>query len=118
MGVSNLDTVFVMVANLDRSTAWYRDRLGLRPGPRYGDWQVMHLDGDVVFALHGSPSPPRPAESVVIGFRVSDLDAETQALSEAGCAPRDPEVTDTGRKRFRTFADPDGHLFQLIELTG
>lgn len=116
MVVSTLDTVFMMVKDLDRSTEWYRERLGLQPGPRHGDWQVMGLEGDVVFALHGAPGPIEPAESVVVGFRVADLDAETEALARADCPPRDAEPTDTGLKRFRTFADPDGHLFQLIEL--
>lgn len=118
MGVSTLDTVFLMVADLDHSTEWYRDRLGLQPGPRYGDWQVMDLDGEVVFALHGASTAVHPSDSIVIGFRVADLDTETEALSRAGCQPRDPAVTDTGVKRFRTFADPDGHLFQLVELNG
>ena len=111
-----LDTVFLWVDDLDRSTAFYRDVVGIRPGPRHGAWQIMDLgDEGITFALHGSDEPVTPSGSVVVGFRVADLDAATAALEAAGCAPIDPEPTEAGLKAFMTFTDPDGHAFQLIE---
>lgn len=118
MELTTLDTVFLWVTDLNRSVEWYRNRLGIRPGPRHGDWQVMAIDGDVTFALHGSSETVTPSRSAVLGFRVDDLDAATEELGRAGVDPVDQTATDTGFKRFRTFADPDGHLIQLVELAG
>lgn len=54
---------------------------------------------------------------VMVSFRVEDLDAATTDLESKGVAPSDEAVTDTGHKRFRSFHDPDGNMFQLIEIT-
>ena len=63
MQVSHIDTVFLWVGDLDRAVAWYRDRLGIEPGPRYGAWQSMALAGETVFALHQGPGGHRLNDS-------------------------------------------------------
>ena len=115
MQVSHIDTVFLWVGDLDRAVAWYRDRLGIEPGPRYGRWQSMTLGGETVFALHQGPGG-HAAVNAVVGFRVDDLDAAIATLAASGIEPVDANVTDTGYKRFTTFSDPDGNHIQLVEL--
>ena len=115
MQILGIDTVLHMVTDLDRSTEWYRDMLGIAPGPRYGGWQTMTMNGDVVFALHASIDPIS-SNGVMVSFRVHELDAATAELEAKGVVPSDEAVTDTGFKRFRSFHDPDGNMFQLIEV--
>lgn len=105
--------MFVWVADLDRSVAWYSS-LGIDPGPRYGAWQDMTVEGETRFALHQGDRPPGAATGAV-AFRVGDLDEEIARLSGMGIEPSEQEVTDTGVARFITFTDPDGNDIQLLE---
>lgn len=115
MQLSGIDTVFFWVSDLDRAVAWYRDHLGGTPGPRHGDWQTVDLGGGATFGLHqGAPSGNGGATPA---FRVDDLDAAIAELAAAGIDPVGDATTDTGAARFRTFTDPDGNVFQLIERT-
>lgn len=59
-----VDTVFVWVTDLDRSVEWYAS-LGIEPGPRYGAWQNMAVDGKVRFALHLGDRPQGRATGAV-----------------------------------------------------
>lgn len=108
-----VDTVFVWVRDLDGSLEWYL-AFGLEPGPRHGAWQEVAVSGATRFALHQGPRVEGPSTSV-ISFRVDDLDAEIERLSNVGIEPSDPEITDIGAARFVTFTDPDGNEIQLLE---
>ena len=108
-----VDTVFVWVNDLETSLNWY-EALGFIPGPRYGPWQSMEVDGDVAFALHEGIRDPGMSTSVTT-FRIEDLDATISRLAGQGIRPSDNEVTDTGTARFTTFTDPDGNEIQLLE---
>ncbi|MFQ5524344.1 MAG: VOC family protein [Acidimicrobiia bacterium] len=107
-----VDAVFVLATDLDRSVEWYRT-FGIEPGPRYDDWQTMKVGGEVHFALHGWDDHPGTYNAMV-AFRVDDLDAELAHLAVSGIEPVD-EITDIGVARFVTFADPDGNHVQLLE---
>lgn len=110
--VYSVDTVFVWVTDLPRAVEWY-SRFGIEAGPGYGDWQTMKVAGATAFALHRGQ---RPAGSSTAGvaFRVENLEAEIERLSDLGITPSDPEITDTGVARFTTFSDPDGNDVQLL----
>lgn len=108
-----LDTVFLWVTDLDRSLDWYA-KLGIEAGDRYGAWQNMKTDGNVMFALHQGDRPEGPSTAVP-SFLVGDLHAEIRRLENLGIEPTDPEITDTGVARFTTFTDPDGNEVQLLE---
>ena len=114
MQISGVDTVFLKVADLDRAAAWYWNVLGINSGARFGDWQILDTGGDVTFALHRFDVLPDGVNAVV-GLRVDDLDAAIDLAVARGAQPIDPDVTDTGYKRFTTFSDPDGNHVQLIQ---
>lgn len=107
-----VDTVVIWVNDLAASLDWYTT-VGFEPGPLYGTWQVMNVDGETKFALHQGIREPGQSTAVV-SFRVDDLNAEIQRLSSHGIEPLD-SVTDTGTTRFTTFSDPDGNEIRLLE---
>lgn len=110
--VHGVDTVFIWVNDLEESLDWYR-QVGFEPGPRYGTWQVMNVEGETRFALHQGIREPGPSTSVS-SFRVDDLQAEIDRLARLGIEPSD-EITDSGTARFVTFVDPDGNEIQLLQ---
>lgn len=107
-----VDTVFIWVNDLDAALEWYR-AIGFEPGPLYGTWQVMTVDGETKFALHQGIREAGPS-TAVISFRIDDLESEIARLGDDGIEPID-EITDTGTTRFTTFVDPDGNEIQLLE---
>lgn len=117
MKIRRLDTIFFRVVDLDQTTKWYQEVLGIEPGPRFGDWQVMRLGGEVTFALHGWHEAPTGVNCEP-SFLVNDLEAAIAELADKGVGSVDEEITDTGAKRFIRYADPEGNLFQLIEVSG
>jgi predicted enzyme related to lactoylglutathione lyase len=107
-----VDTVFVWVTDLGASVDWYTT-LGIEPGPLYGTWQEMSVDGETRFALHQGVRAPG-ASTAVISLRVDDLESEVARLRREGIDPTD-DITDTGTARFITFVDPDENEIQLLE---
>lgn len=108
-----VDTVFVWVTDIDSSLDWYQ-AIGFTPGPRYGPWQSIDVDGDTQFALHQGIRDPGMSTSVP-SFRVTDLEAELARLCQLDIQPTDAGITDTGTGRFTTFTDPDDNEIQLVE---
>jgi predicted enzyme related to lactoylglutathione lyase len=107
-----VDTVFIWVNDLDTALEWYQ-AIGFEPGPLYGTWQVMTVDGETKFALHQGIRETGPS-TAVISFRVDDLESAIARLGDDGIEPID-QITDTGTTRFTTFVDPDGNEIQLLE---
>ncbi len=112
----HVDTVFVWVADLERSMPFYRDVLGLEPGPRFGSWQAMATEG-ARFALHEGEAPDGERQRAVVGFAVPDLEAAVDRIRQLGHEPIGPPA-DTGVSWFVTYEDPDGTHVQLIERYG
>ena len=120
-----LTHVRLLVDDVERSLAFYRDVLALEVTLGAGDGIYYELDGgDVLIALYrrdlmgamlGSDLPP-PAQSdaLALTFAVDDVDATTQALQERGAElvaePRDYEVAFL---RVAHLRDPDGNLIEI-----
>jgi len=115
MNVEHVDFISVPVRDLERSTAWYRDTLGLPqtgkggfPEFKLGDNVFLYLidpksiGGGEFTTPHGSP----------IALRVADV-AETRAELESRGIEFVGETYDTGVCHMAPFADPDGNRFML-----
>ena len=110
--VSRIDNVHIYVRDMQRSSAFYADVLGL---PLEGDehWMEARL-GDVRFALHPVPDglAIQPG-TVYVNFTVEDADAAAEHVRAAGYDAKEQMREEYGTS-FEVL-DPDGyriHLFQ------
>ena len=122
-------TVLLVVADVERSTAWYRDVLGATVVREYGGtslvlkflgtWLLLVSGGgstrdkpDVTFA----PPADRTTVSAQLVMRVPDCQGAYETLSARGADFLTPPVRwDHGEIR-AFFRDPDGHLFEISEI--
>ena len=111
--VSRLNVVYLIVRDMERSLAFYRDLLGI-PLEGDDDWVEAELGG-VRFALHltyedaGEPS----SGTVNIDFEVADADAAAERVRAAGF-----EARETMRAEWGTayeVVDPDGYRLYLLQ---
>jgi catechol 2,3-dioxygenase-like lactoylglutathione lyase family enzyme len=108
--------VTVMVSDMGKATAFYRDVLGFRVAREYGgEWTDLEGAGLKIGLHPGGKRPLNPhARHLSIGLQVDDLDAAAKALSAKGVkfeeAPADRGI------RLAYFGDPDGNPLYLCEV--
>jgi lactoylglutathione lyase len=120
-------TRLLVVSDLDRATAWYRDVLGAEVTGEYGGTTsvLRFLDAWLLIVTGGPPTadkpdvtfgpPPDPQHvdaELIIG--VPDCRAAYATLTARGAAFLAPPVEYPGEIR-AFFRDPDGHLFEISE---
>ena len=113
--------VILFVADLERSTAFYRDVLGL-PFKLQGDGYVEFATQGSRFGLYDrnrlgeltgqdAEAPGRPGGEVV--FLVGDVDAEAARLAAAGATILAGPVDRPWGHRTLHVEDPDGFVVEL-----
>jgi catechol 2,3-dioxygenase-like lactoylglutathione lyase family enzyme len=119
MEVTGIDHIVLDVADVERSVAWYRDRLGLEP-LRLEEWR----NGEVLFVslridettiidlLHNEPTGENMNHVALLveGVDLDELAATGEWEIEAG--PADLFGAQGTGRGFYT-RDPDGHLVEL-----
>jgi catechol 2,3-dioxygenase-like lactoylglutathione lyase family enzyme len=112
--VERADFVSVPVTDLERSTTWYRDTLGLEQ-TETGQWPEFRL-GENAFLYLMDPTSIgqefRGPHTAPIALRVADVEEARRELEGKGVAFVG-ETFDTGVCHMAHFADPDGNVFML-----
>jgi catechol 2,3-dioxygenase-like lactoylglutathione lyase family enzyme len=112
--VERTDFVSVPVTDLERSTAWYRDTLGV-PQTGEGAWPEFQL-GENVFLYLMDPSNIgqefRGPHTSPIALRVADVEEARRELESRGIE-FNGETFDTGVCHMAFFTDPDGNEVML-----
>ena len=114
MNVERTDFVSVPVTDLERSTAWYRDTLGLEQVGS-GQWPEFQLGENVsVYLLDPTNIGQefRGPHTSPIALRVADVDEARVELEGRGIEFFG-ETFDTGVCHMAHFADPDGNVWML-----
>jgi catechol 2,3-dioxygenase-like lactoylglutathione lyase family enzyme len=120
-------TTILVVSDLERSRAFYRDVLGAEVYREYGGTSiVLRFLGTWLLLVTGGPptedkptvtfAPPSDADTVSVAFtiRVPDCMAAYATLSERGAVFLTPPVVRPWETRC-FLRDPDGHLFELSQ---
>jgi catechol 2,3-dioxygenase-like lactoylglutathione lyase family enzyme len=119
------DYVVLIVADLDRSLAFYVDRLGLTLNHRSGPYAQL-ATGRTRLSLYQREAmaetlgvslraPDADAPGFEIGFKVADVDAAHAELADAGVPSVVAPTTRPWGQRTAYLRDPDGHLIELAQ---
>ncbi len=121
-------THLLVVADVPTSSGWYRDVLGADPYGEYGTSAVLSFNGVWLLLVEGGgptedkpditfTTPERATVSHSFTIRVQDCQASYEILKERGARFQTPPY-DWGHEIRCFFTDPDGHLWEISQLTG
>jgi catechol 2,3-dioxygenase-like lactoylglutathione lyase family enzyme len=121
-------THLLVVSDLGRSVAFYREVLGAELYREYGGTSAVFtlLGNWILLVTGGGPTEDKPtvtfappADPDVVStemiFRVPDCRGAFELLESRGAEFLTPPV-DSGYEVRAFFRDPDGHLFEISEL--
>ena len=114
--IGKLTTIILIVKDMERSVAFYRDIVGLKVEMHTPYWSSLSA-GNITVGLHPESAHAKatPGMGCTFGFEVSDIRKVVQALKTKGVAvPMDPR--DDGFGWLAIFTDPDGYSVQLVQL--
>lgn len=122
-------THMLVVADATASRDWY---VGVLDASVYGEYGstsvVLDLMGNwVLLVTGGEPTPDKPSVTLAVPedpdqvsgqfiFRVNDCERTYELLSSRGAEFLTPPI-DRGGEIRAFFRDPDGHLFEISQLT-
>jgi catechol 2,3-dioxygenase-like lactoylglutathione lyase family enzyme len=114
--LSTIGQILVPVADVDRAVTFYRDRLGLPFLFQYPGMGFMECGG--VRLLLGIPEAGQATGPVTIYYRVSDIDAAVEALTERGVVfvspPHLVHRAEASELWMAALHDPDGNPVVLM----
>ncbi|HKZ62526.1 MAG TPA: VOC family protein [Nitrososphaera sp.] len=116
MTFRKVGAVILLVSNMEKSTKFYRDTLGLPIKTKSKDWTEF-FNKDTVLALHPAKkkSKIKAGPGMLVGFEVSDLDSTVKNLKEKKVRFfKKPKEEPFGKHAI--IQDPDGHLVSIAEI--
>ena len=115
----------VMVSDMKRSVAFYRDLLGIPLKFESPDWTEF-VTGSTTLALHGGGvkqekmaggDPSKAAGACSIGFNVADVEKTYQELQDKGIRFVMPPTQRPGEGiKLAVFIDPDGLPISIAQM--
>jgi lactoylglutathione lyase len=116
MMFGKLGLIMIVVRDMERSVAFYRDVLGLKLLINQPNWTQFDA-GNIILALHpdGDEVKVSPTTGMSIGIYVDDMDqAVTEIRRRFGKIAVGPRQDPFGR--WALVFDPDGYSIQIIEM--
>ncbi len=115
---SKIGSVILLVEDMERSTLFYKDTLGLKLKVKTTDW-IEFFEKGTTLALHprrkGLPEKIDPLSNILVGFMVSDLDQVVKDLKAKNVRFfKEPKNEPFGKHAI--ILDPDDHLISIAEI--
>jgi predicted enzyme related to lactoylglutathione lyase len=113
--IGKLTTIVLIVKDMDRSLAFYRDVVGLKVEMQSPYWSSLSA-GNISLGLHPESNHTKVAtdSGCTFGFEVTDIQDTVKNLKAQGVTMQsEPKHESFGW--LATFADPDGYAVQLAQ---
>lgn len=115
---SKIGSVILLVEDMERSTLFYKDTLGLKLKVKTTDW-IEFFEKGTTLALHprrkGLPEKIERQSNILVGFMVSDLDQVVKDLKAKNVRFfKEPKNEPFGKHAI--ILDPDDHLISIAEI--
>lgn len=111
-----LGLIMIVVRDMERSVAFYRDVLGLKLLINQSNWTQFDA-GNIIIGLHpdGDEVKVSPTTGMSIGIYVDDMDSAIAEIRRRfGKIAIGPRPEPFGR--WALIFDPDGYSIQIIEM--
>lgn len=117
-GISGVSTIILRVSDLARSTAFYRDQVGLPLAMAFQGFAFFQAGGLRLALNENKATAGKDRGLTEVVFDCGDIDATYAALIKAGIsfsrAPRVVSADATHEILATDFRDPDGHVLSII----
>ena len=115
---SKIGSVILLVEDMERSTLFYKETLGLKLKVKTTDW-IEFFEKGTTLALHpirkGLPEKIDRYSNNLVGFMVSDLDQVVKDLKAKNVRFfKEPKNEPFGKHAI--ILDPDDHLISIAEI--
>ena len=113
--IGKLTTIVLIVKDMDRSVAFYRDIVGLKVEMHTPYWSSLSA-GNISLGLHPETDKAKAAPGIgcSFGFEVTDIKGAVEELKRKGAKMQlEPKQEDFGW--LAIVADPDGYPVQLAQ---
>ena len=116
MTFGKIGAVILLVSDMETSTRFYRDVLNLPVKSQSKDWTEF-FNRETVLGLHPARKTQQPdsQEKVLVGFMVSDLEAQVEILEKKN-VKFFKKLKNEPFGKHAIIEDPDGHLISLAEI--
>jgi catechol 2,3-dioxygenase-like lactoylglutathione lyase family enzyme len=113
--IGKLGMVMLIVSDMKRSVAFYRDALGLEVKHESEPWSELSAGTISIGLHHPGDEPIEPEHGAVLMFYVDDAARAVEELRAKGVEiVRDAEREEYGGV-LAAIADPDGYPIQLLQ---
>jgi lactoylglutathione lyase len=117
---SKIGSIILLVDDMERSTQFYKDTLGLQLKVKTTDW-IEFFEKGTTLALHPKrrkgtdEKGDRDPNNILVGFMVSDLDQVVKDLKAKNVRFfKEPKNEPFGKHAI--ILDPDHHLISIAEI--
>jgi predicted enzyme related to lactoylglutathione lyase len=111
-----LGAAILLVEDLQKCIAFYRDILELKIKNQSPDWIEFQNEGQsAVLALHPARIKQKGTSNMLVGFSVSNLEAVCKNLEDKNVKFH-KLITQESFGKHAIIEDPEGHLISIVEI--